>query len=72
VRRYRVDRPCPELGLVLIEVLREVGPGEEFVVETGWRYVVEDLRAAAPSMGLEVVSVSEEGGRFLVVLKRKH
>ena len=72
VRRFRVDKPCPELGLVMMEALGSVQPGEVFEVVSRWRYVVEDLRAAASSMGLEVLAVEETGEGYVVRLKRKH
>lgn len=70
MRRYRVDAPCPELGVVMARVVAEVKPGEEAVVVTKWRYVVKDIQSAAEQLGLEVISV-REGPEIEVVIRKR-
>ena len=70
MRRYRVARPCPELGEVVARMSSELGPGEEALVESEWGYVAEDLRVWAPRLGLEIVEVTNEGGVTHIRVKR--
>ncbi len=70
MRRYRVARPCPELGEVVARMSSELGPGEEALVESEWSYVAEDLRVWAPRLGLEVVEVGRGDGTTYVRVRR--
>ncbi len=70
MRRYRVVRPCPELSEVVARMSSELGPGEEALVESEWSYVVEDLRAWAPRLGLEILEVGRGDGTTYVRVRR--
>lgn len=71
MRIYRVDAPCPELGRVLERLIKEVGIGEAAAIRSKWRYVVNDVANIANMIGLDVVSVAEEAGDFVVTVIRR-
>lgn len=70
MRIYRVERPCPELGLVLLAASTEMAPGEQAVVASRWRYVLEDVKNGASMMGLEVVSASEDSDGVKIIVRK--
>jgi heme-degrading monooxygenase HmoA len=74
VRRYEVEGPCPELGIVLSRPAAEISPGESAVVVSKWRHVHTDIKNAAGLLGLEVVSTSEglDGVEVVVRKPTKH
>ncbi|RFA96003.1 sulfurtransferase TusA family protein [Pyrobaculum aerophilum] len=67
---YEVKGPCPELGVTLARIVAELGEGEEALVVSKWRYVVNDLKNSASLLGLEIVAVQEQGDRVQVVVKK--
>lgn len=71
MRIYRVDAPCPELGRVLERLIKEVGIGETAAIRSKWRYIVNDVANIAKMIGLDVVSVAEEAGDFVVTVVRR-
>lgn len=70
MKKYTVNRPCPELGQVLERASREVERGEEFVVESNWEYVIEDLKSVAAFFGFEILDISK-GEINKIRMKRK-
>lgn len=71
MRRYRVEGPCPELGMVLAKMAAELAPGEEAVVESRWRYVATDLAKSAGLVRMSVVDVKEGPGGVFEIRVRK-
>ncbi|AAL63093.1 hypothetical protein PAE0878 [Pyrobaculum aerophilum str. IM2] len=67
---YEVKGPCPELGVTLARIAAELGEGEEALVVSKWRYVINDLKNSASLLGLEIVAVQEQGDRVQVVVKK--
>ncbi|MEM0483479.1 MAG: sulfurtransferase TusA family protein [Pyrobaculum sp.] len=67
---YEVKGPCPELGVTLARIVAELGEGEEALVVSKWRYVINDLKNSASLLGLEIVAVQEQGDRVQVVVKK--
>ncbi|MCX8135538.1 sulfurtransferase TusA family protein [Pyrobaculum aerophilum] len=67
---YEVKGPCPELGVTLNRIVAELGEGEEALVVSKWRYVINDLKNSASLLGLEIVAVQEQGDRVQVVVKK--
>lgn len=68
---YEVKGPCPELGLVLMRLVNELGVGEEAKIVSRWRYVGQDVRNAAPYLGLEVLRATEGPDGVEVIVRRK-
>lgn len=67
---YEVKGPCPELGITLAKIVAELGEGEEAVVVSRWKYVVNDLKNSAGLLGLEIEAIRELGDRVEVVVKK--
>ncbi|WP_333639355.1 sulfurtransferase TusA family protein [Pyrobaculum aerophilum] len=67
---YEVKGPCPELGVTLARIVAELGEGEEALVVSKWRYVINDLKNSASLLGLEIVAAQEQGDRVQVVVKK--
>lgn len=71
MRTYNIRGPCPELAITLARAMEELAPGEQALFVTRWRYVAEDMRSAAPSMGFEVLSVTERGGNVEILVRKR-
>lgn len=56
VKVYEVKGPCPDLGLTLAKLAAELREGEEAVIVSKWRYILNDLANSAGLLGIEVVS----------------
>lgn len=70
MRKYEVKGPCPELGMVLARAAAELKEGEEALIISTWRYVVNDLKNSAPLLNLEITEIKDLGDVVEVAVRK--
>ncbi|ABP49714.1 MULTISPECIES: oxidoreductase [Pyrobaculum] len=70
MRKYEVKGPCPELGMVLARAAAELKEGEEALIVSTWKYVVNDLKNSAPLLNLEVIKINDLGDVVEVAVRK--